>query len=168
MFGRQGATQGPGTPAPEQEVDLSISFHEAYAGTHRRIQVGGRTLELTVPAGVADGTVLRAPGARARVRIRPDSTFHREGKNLRVLVPVPLRTALLGGEVDVPTPKGGRIKLTVPPETQNGTRLRLRGLGMPEPKVATPGDLFAEVQVKLPLPLDERTRSFAEALPPES
>jgi DnaJ-class molecular chaperone len=77
---------------------------------------------------------------------------------------VPLRTALLGGEVDVPTLKGGRVKLNVRPQTQNGTRLRLRGLGMPDPRGGTPGDLYAEVRVRLPLPMDDRTRTWAEGL----
>ncbi|MBO0746625.1 MAG: J domain-containing protein, partial [Candidatus Dormibacteraeota bacterium] len=149
----------------DQEVDLSISFHESYVGTHRRVQApDGRSLELTVPPGVADGTVLRAPGVRARVRIRPDQQFLREGRDVRVVVPVPLATALLGGEVDVPTPKGTRVQLRIPRETQNGKRLRLRGLGMPAAKGSTAGDLIAEVDVRLPIPLDERTRRFAETL----
>lgn len=149
----------------EQDVDLSISFHESYAGTHRRVQApDGRSLELTVPPGVADGTVLRAPGVRAHVRIRPDQQFQREGRDVRVVVPVPLATALLGGEVDVPTPKGTHVQLRIPRETQNGKRLRLRGLGMPAARGATAGDLIAEVDVRLPIPLDERTRRFAESL----
>ncbi|MGH7922829.1 MAG: DnaJ C-terminal domain-containing protein [Candidatus Dormibacteraceae bacterium] len=171
MFNRPGAAStGPGPASSlDQEVDLSISFHEAYVGTHRRVQtLDGRSLELAVPAGVADGTILRAPGVRARVRIRSDQVFQREGRDLRVVVQVPLATALLGGEVDVPTPKGTRVQLRIPRDTQNGKRLRLRGLGMPEPKADTSGDLIAEVDVRLPVPLDERGRRFAEALRGES
>ena len=166
MFNRNGGRTADG-PAPslDQEVDLSISFHESYVGTHRRVQtLDGRSLELTVPPGVADGTLLRAPGVRARVRIRPDGVFQREGHDLRVVVPVPLATALLGGEVDVPTPKGTHVQLRVPRDTQNGKRLRLRGLGMPGAKGAAAGDLIAEVDVRLPVPLDDRTRRFAETL----
>jgi DnaJ-class molecular chaperone len=119
---------------------------------------------LKVPAGVADGTVLRVPGTLARVKITPDREFTREGKDLKVVVPVPLADALLGGEVQVPVLKGGNVSLRVPPETQNGTRLRLRGLGMPDPKGGQPGDLYAEVKVRLPLPLDDQTRKWAEEL----
>ncbi len=166
MFNRTGGRTASGAaPQLDQEVDLSISFHESYVGTHRRVQtLDGRSLELSVPPGVADGTILRAPGVRARVRIRPDPVFQREGHDLRVVVPVPLATALLGGEVDVPTPKGTHVQLRIPRETQNGKRLRLRGLGMPAAKGGTAGDLIAEVDVRLPLPLDERTRRFAESL----
>jgi DnaJ-class molecular chaperone len=98
------------------------------------------------------------------VRVASDPTFERDGKDLRVAVPVPLKVALLGGEVDVPTLKGGRVQLNVPRETQNGTRLRLRGLGMPDARGGQPGDLYAEVRVRLPLPMDERTRNWAEGL----
>lgn len=164
VFGR-GRTRA--TPAEaEEEQELEVSLREAYLGTHRRINLpDGRRVEITVPAGVADGTVLRVPGARARVRIAPDREFERDGKDLRVVVPVPLTSAFLGGEIEVPVVKGGRVKLTVPPQTQNGTRLRLRGLGMPDPRGGEPGDLYAEVKVRLPLPMDERTRRWAEGLP---
>jgi curved DNA-binding protein len=164
MFNRNNAGAA-GSTSLDQEVDLSISFHESYAGTHRRVQTpDGRSLELTVPPGVADGTILRAPGVRAHVRIRPDQQFQREGRDLRVVVPVPLATAILGGEVDVPTPKGTHVQLRIPRESQNGRRLRLRGLGMPAPKGGAAGDLIAEVDVRLPVPLDDRTRRFAETL----
>ncbi len=159
--GRPGAV-----PAPDAEREVEVSLGEAYVGTTRQVELpDGRRLELRVPAGVHDGVVLRAPGLRARVRVREDPTFHRHGKDLVVEVEVPLRCALLGGKVEVPTPGGTRVELRVPPETQNGTRLRLRGLGMPDPRGGGPGDLYAKVRVRLPLPLDERTRRWAEGLP---
>jgi DnaJ-class molecular chaperone len=101
------------------------------------------------------------------VQIAPDPLFAREGKDLRVTVPVPLHVALRGGEVAAPTLKngGGRVQFKVAPETQNGTKIRLRGLGLPDPKGGTPGDLYAEVRVQLPVPMDERTRKWAEDQP---
>ena len=151
--------------APEVEGTIRVSLQEAFRGTSRQVDMpDGRRLEVKVPAGVLDGTVLRVPGLRARVEIAADPLFEREGKDLRVPVGVALATALLGGEVEVPTLKGSRVKLNVPPETQNGTRLRLRGLGMPDPKGGQAGDLYAEVRVRLPLPMDERTRRWAEGL----
>jgi curved DNA-binding protein len=155
-----------GTGPLEAEGTVEISLEEAFRGTARQVELpGGRRIEVKVPAGVADGTVLRVPGLRARVRIRPHSRFSLEGRDVRVPVTVPLRMALLGGEVEVPTVKGGRVKLNVPAETQNGTRLRLRGLGMPDPRGGKAGDLYAEVRVRLPLPMDEETRRLAEHLP---
>src|SRR2546421_1594091 len=163
--GGQQSTRGRGPGGPfdtgpvEVEATVEISLQEAFRGTSQQVRMpDGRRIEVKVPAGVTGGTVLRVPGLRARVRVRPDPQFALEGKDVRVAVSVPLKTALLGGEVDVPTLKGGRVKLNVPAETQNGTRLRLRGLGMPDTRGGQPGDLYAEVRVRLPLPMDDRTR----------
>lgn len=167
VFGSIFGGRGAGARAPEMDSEgtVEVSLQEAYTGTTRQVELaGGRRIELKVPAGIQDGNVLRLPGLRARVQVAKDPTFEREGKDLRVAVPVPLKTALLGGEVNVPTLKGGRVHLKVPPETQNGTRLRLRGLGMPDSRGGQPGDLYAEVRVRLPLPMDERTRRWAEEL----
>jgi DnaJ-class molecular chaperone len=164
---RGGATGRPFDGSPmEAEATVEISLKEAFAGTSKQVTMpNGRRIEVKVPPGVTDGAVLRVPGLRARVRVRPDPLFTLEGKDVRAVVSVPLKTALLGGEVDVPTLKGGRVKLNIPAETQNGTRLRLRGLGMPDARGGTPGDLYAEVRVRLPLPMDDRTRRWAEELP---
>ena len=125
---------------------------------------GGR-VEVKVPAGVKEGTVLRVPGLRATVQVAPDPIFTREGKDVRVAVPVPLHVALRGGEVSAPTLKGGQVKFNIPPETQNGTKIRLKGLGLPDPKGGPPGDMYAEIRVQLPVPMDEPTRKWAAEQP---
>jgi len=160
--GRGRARQEP----PDVEAPITVSLAEIYKGTSRTVELpGGRRVEVKVPAGVREGTVLRVPGLRARVQIAPDPLFTREGKDLRVMVPVPLHVALRGGEVAAPTLKGGQVHFKVPPETQNGTKIRLRGLGLPDPKGGTPGDLYAEIKVQLPVPMDERTRKWADEQP---
>ncbi len=171
IFGNlfRGGARGRAQPGPgvelEAEGELEIDLREAAAGTSRQVELpGGRRVELKIPAGVEDGTVLRAPGLRARVKILPDPKFSRAGKDVSVDVEVPLRTALLGGEVIVPTLKG-RVGLKVPAETQNGKRLRIRGQGLPDARGGQPGDLYATVSVRLPLPLDERTKAWATELP---
>lgn len=151
---------------PDVEAPITVSLAEVYRGTSRTVELpGGRRVEVKVPAGVKEGTVLRVPGLRARVQIAPDALFTREGKDLRVTVAVPLHVALRGGEVAAPTLKGGQVQFKVQPETQNGTKVRLRGLGLPDPKGGTPGDLYAEVRVQLPVPMDERTRKWAAEQP---
>ncbi len=170
MFGggrsaRRGAATAPVEPL-EAEGTIQISLQEAFQGTARTMELpDGRKLEVKVPAGVADQTVLRVPGLRVKVEVQPHPTFVREGNDLRVPVWVPLRVAMFGGEVEVPTLKGTRVKLTVKPETQNLTRLRLRGLGMPDPKGGSPGDLHAEVRVRLPFPLTPELRKWTEQMP---
>lgn len=168
LFGSIFGNRDSGARQPmDAEGTIEVTLAEAFRGAARQVELpDGRRLEVKVPPGVQDGTVLRVPGLRARVRVAQDPLFVREGRDLRVPVGVPLKAALLGGEVDVPTLKG-RVKLHVPAETQNGTRLRLRGLGMPDPKGGPAGDLYAEVRVRLPLPMDERTRAWAEGLAEE-
>jgi curved DNA-binding protein len=167
IFGGNARGQGRARPEPaDVEAPITVSLAEVYRGTSRTVELpGGRRVEVKVPAGVKEGTVLRVPGLRARVQIAPDPLFTREGKDLRVVVPVPLQVALGGGEVAAPTLKGGQVQFKVAPETQNGTKIRLRGLGLPDPKGGTPGDLYAEVKVQLPVPMDERTRKWADEQP---
>jgi len=148
------------------EAPITVSLAEVYSGTSRTVELpGGRRVEVKVPAGVKEGTVLRVPGLRATVQLAPDPIFTREGKDVRVAVPVALHVALRGGEVAAPTLKGGQVKFKVPPETQNATKIRLRGLGMPDPKGGPPGDMYAEVRVQLPVPMDEPTRKWAAEQP---
>lgn len=165
IFG--GNARGRSRPEPaDVEAPITVSLAEVYRGASRTVELpGGRRVEVRVPAGVKEGTVLRVPGLRARVQIAPDLLFVREGKDLRVTVPVPLHVALRGGEVAAPTLKGGQVQFKIAPETQNGTKIRLRGLGLPDPRGGTPGDLYAEVRVQLPVPMDERTRKWSEEQP---
>jgi DnaJ-class molecular chaperone len=167
IFGGGGNARGRARQEPSDvEAPITVSLAELYRGTSRTVELpGGRRVEVKVPAGVKEGTVLRVPGLRARVQIAPDALFTREGKDLRVVVPVPLQIAMRGGEVAAPTLKGGQVQFKVAPETQNGTKIRLRGLGLPDPKGGTPGDLYAEVKVQLPVPMDERTRKWADEQP---
>lgn len=163
-----GGARGRSRQQPQADADLPIevSLAEVYRGTSRTVELpGGRRVEVKVPPGVKEGTVLRVPGLRARVQLAPDPVFSREGKDIRAAVPVPLRVALQGGEVAAPTLKGGQVKFTVPPETQNGTKIRLRGLGLPDPRGGAVGDMYAEIRVQLPVPMDERTRKWAAEQP---
>ena len=94
----------------------------------------------------------------------PDSRFTREGTTLRTRVEIPLATAVLGGEVQVPTPNGRRLQLRIPPGTSNGKAFRLRGQGMPvlgQPEKR--GDLYAEVNVAIPTHLNAEQRRLFEA-----
>jgi curved DNA-binding protein len=165
IFGSQRGS-ARGRAVTEMEVRIEIGLQEAFTGTTRMLgrEDGGR-VEVKVPAGIAPGTVLRVPGLRVRVEVAQHPDFVCEGKDLRTQVRIPLQLAFTGGEVDVPTPKGGQVKLKIPAETQNGTRLRLRGLGLPAGAGGGPGDLYAEVSVRLPLPADDATRRWIEEMP---
>lgn len=112
-------------------------------------------------AGLAGGS----PGdLYLRVRVTPHAIFLRAGDDLRVSIWVDLYTAVLGGAVTVPTCEQA-VSLTIPAETPNGKVFRLRGLGMPLSKDPTQrGDLYARVQVELPLTLNSRERELFQQL----
>jgi DnaJ-class molecular chaperone len=164
------------------EGGTSISLEEAYQGTTRTLEVSGegrgRKVEVKIPPGIRDGARVRAAGQGSRgrgggqagdlyirVRIEPHPVFERQGDNVSARVEVPLDVALLGGEVEVPTLKGTRVSLQIPAETQSGRRFRLRGLGMPKLRGEGHGDLLAEVDLRLPVPMTDEVRAWAEAYP---
>jgi curved DNA-binding protein len=99
-----------------------------------------------------------------RIRVAPDPRFERRGDDLYITVPMDLYTAVLGGEVPVPTLNGSVI-LTIPDGTQNGRRFRIRGKGMPHLRQPEQhGDLYAETKVRLPESLTTRQRDLFEEL----
>ena len=164
----------------ESTVDLTLE--EASTGTTRRLVMERdgkeRTVDVRIPAGVKDGARVRVAGEGApggagggagdlylTVRLRPHPKFERRGQDLYTRVPVPVTTAVLGGEVSVPTLIGSTLRLKVPELTANGRVFRLRGHGMPT--VGRPderGDLYATIDVQLPSSLSPEERKHYEAL----
>ena len=161
------------------EGETEISLEEAFRGTTRTVELSSngqpRRVEIRIPPGIHDGARIRAAGQGGagqgggpsgdlfvRVRIRSHPRFTRSGNELAVRVPVPLDVAIVGGAVHVSTLDGRRVELKVPPETQNGAKLRLRGQGMPHLRGGGAGDLIAEVDVRLPVPAPAELRQWAE------
>jgi DnaJ-class molecular chaperone len=140
------------------------------AGTLSR----NRRIQVKIPAGVHTGSRVRIAGEGGpgfggggkgdlylRVHVQPNSRFERKGDDLHTTVQAPLFTALLGGEVEVPTPKGTRLALKVPAGTQNGRTFKLTGQGMPNLKSPDKrGDLYARLEVQLPTELDDREKQL--------
>ncbi|MCD6289138.1 MAG: DnaJ domain-containing protein [Anaerolineae bacterium] len=158
------------------EQPVQITLEEAFHGTKRVLQMEtGERLEVTIPRGVRTGSRVRVAGKGTRgngqpgdlylrVEVLPHATFQREGDDLKVELPVDLYTAILGGEVQVPTLERP-VMLTIPPETPNGKTFRLRGLGMPNLKNPDKrGDLYARVSVQLPRHLSEREKELFRQL----
>ena len=133
-------------------------------------------LEVKIPAGVTTGSRVRIAGKGQagynggtpgdlflNITVSPHSVFEREGNDLHTNIPVPLATAVLGGEVQVPTLKG-KLALKIPPETQNGRVFRLAGQGMPSLKKGGKGDILAKVNVILPTKLSEKEKELFRQL----
>jgi len=148
---------------------VEITLEEAFSGTTRMINVGGRRLEVKIPAGVDNGSKVRINQPTGDIHlvisVRPHKRFERKGDNLHVEVPVSLTSAILGGEIEVPTLSGKKLALKIPPETQNGKSFRLGKQGMSKlNKKGERGDLFAKVQVVLPTELTESEKKLFEEL----
>ncbi|WP_310715514.1 DnaJ C-terminal domain-containing protein [Streptomyces lydicus] len=180
MYGRGGGggRWGP-VPGADQEAELQLGVEEAYHGGRRSITLAGpggqRTYDVNIPRGVVDGQRIRLAGEGGRgsddgppgdlylrVRIKPDTRFRLEGRDIHVALPVTPWEAALGATVPVPTP-GGTAKVTVPKGSSSGRRLRLRGEGMPNPRGAN-GNLYAEVRIMVPPELGDRERELFEEL----
>ncbi len=171
--------RGQARPRRGQDIEQSveISLEEAYRGTTRVLQKDSRRLEIKIPPGVKTGSKIRYAGEGMaglrggsagdlylRVQVLPHPTFTREGDDLRCQVPVDLYTAVLGGEIKVPTLKG-TLALKIPPETQSDRTFRLAGQGMPclnAPNVF--GDLYVQVRVVLPERLTPAERELFQRL----
>ena len=141
-------------------------------------------LDVNIPAGVEDGTRIRltgqgdaAPtrgGAGQRgdlyvfVGVAPHELFERDGPNLYCEAPVPMTTATLGGEIEIPTIDGGRSKIKVPEGAQGGSRLRLRGKGMSQLRSTSRGDMYVELAVETPQNLTPRQRELLEEFAAEA
>jgi molecular chaperone DnaJ len=136
------------------------------------VETRSETLNVRIPAGVADGARVRVPAkGHAGVRggtagdlyidvdVRPHPLFEREGDDLHYVVPIAIHEAALGARIEIPTPDG-TARLRVPPGTQSGQRFRLRERGVPSPRGAARGDLVVEVRLMLPKVLDERSKEL--------
>jgi len=179
--GRPGRTRSA-RQGRDVEHELELGLEDAFHGAMRRLSIKqdgqARTVDVRIPAGVGEGSRVRVTGEGGqgtggaksgdlylRIRIAPHSRFERKGKDLYTHVPVPLTTAVLGGEVDVKTLGGKSLRLRIPPATQNGQVFRLKGHGMPAAgNKDEVGDLYATVDVELPKQLTPEERAHFEAL----
>ena len=118
---------------------------------------GQSQIEIQIPPGLNDGDAIRypkiAPGQQDLVityRIRPDTAWQRDGAHVITERAVDVWQAILGGEITVHTLRDAEIAVRIPPRTQNGTMLRVRGHGLPQRNTGIPGDMLVRVQLRLP------------------
>jgi curved DNA-binding protein len=144
------------------ESQVEVTFREAALGTRRSLRTGaGQTVEVNVPAGVESGARLRVPGQGGQgnrggragdlyldITVAPDAHLRRNGRDVELALPLTFAEACLGTQVDVPT-VDGTVRLTIPPGTSSGAKLRLRGKGAKAPD-GTRGDQLCRVEVLVP------------------
>ena len=169
-LGGLGARPQSRAPAADVRAEAELTLAEVARGTERMVDVGGRRLQVKIPAGVADGARIKLRGGGMSgngtsgdlyltVRVKPDPRYERVGADIRTELPISLEEALLGGEVAVPTPTGN-VKLRVRPNTQNGQEIRLAGRGLPK-RGGEKGDLLVRARVVLPKLDDAAREQFA-------
>jgi DnaJ-class molecular chaperone len=160
--------------------DVTVPFQVAAEGGSHGLQIRrGEQIErinVKIPAGVEDGSVIRLAGQGQpgpsggpagdlllTVHVSPHPYFHREGSNVLVDVPITPSEAALGTKVEVPTLSEGHVTVTVPPGTSSGTKLRLRGKGVRNPKSSERGDQFVVVKIVVPRqPSDAAKKLYRE------
>ncbi len=183
VFGDMGAGAGRGT---DLVYELPVSLEEVFHGATKVVSYrrGGKTerVKVKIPPGISTGKKLRLAGKGEpgppggvpgdlyiRIRVMDHPVFRRigDGPDLEVDLPITYTQAALGATVQVPAIDGKKLSLKIPPGTQPGARLRLRGQGLPRFKGSGRGDLYAKVQVQVPKRLTPRQKQLLEELAKE-
>ncbi|SOD96112.1 DnaJ C-terminal domain-containing protein [Spirosoma fluviale] len=177
MFGQDAGPRGGRQRAQfrgqDYQAELNLTLREAYTTHKQTLTVDGKNIRITVPAGIDNGQKIKlagygSPGVNGGPNgdlyitfvIADDSHYKRKGNDLYVDEEIDLYTALLGGEKIIET-LDGKVKLAVQPETQNGTKVRLKGKGFPVYKQeGSFGDLYVQWQIKLPTKLTDEQKDL--------
>ncbi|WP_428377061.1 DnaJ C-terminal domain-containing protein [Lichenicoccus sp.] len=166
-----GGATGPARGRDETYA-LDVAFVDTVTGATRRLTLpDGRTLDVRIPPGIEDGTSLRLRGrggagreggpdgdALIEIRVLPDAAFRRVGRDIHLDLPVTLKAAVLGAKLPVPTPSG-TVALSVPPDSDTGRQLRLRGKGVAAHGGHPAGDLYVTLRVSVGA-VDDSLRDF--------
>jgi len=180
MFGRSqssGSRNQARFRGQDYNAELHLTLNDAHTTHKQTLTVNGKNIRITIPAGVEDGQVIKLTGHGGEginggpngdlyitFVIAPHPVFKRAGNDLHTTVDIDLYTAVLGGEVMLET-LSGKIKLKVNAETQNGTKIRLKGKGFPVYKSEGQfGDLYVTYAVKIPTNLTERQKELFKEL----
>jgi len=192
---RRGGSAGGGggsfrMQGSDSHASIQIDLHDAYHGATRtismrvpemdaqgRVVTREKTFNLNIPKGVTEGQQLRLSGQGEpgmgggepgdlylEISFMPDTRFRAEGRDVYETVPVTPWEAMLGGEIEVSTPSG-RVTVTVPPKSQTGRKLRLKGRGIPASGPnGTAGDLYLILEVVLPQADSDKARQLYEQM----
>jgi DnaJ-class molecular chaperone len=179
IFGERGARQAGPRRGHDAQYTLQAAFLDAVNGATRRLTLpDGQILDVKIPPGTSDGDVLRlrgrgAPGrdggpagdALIEISVAPHAVFKRDGQDVSLTLPVSLREAVLGEKISVPTP-GGPVAMTIKAGADTGTRMRLKGRGVPAHGSLAAGDLYVTLEVHLG-PADPALEAFLRERPAE-
>ncbi len=178
MFGKSsGQSRQANFKGQDFNAELRLNLRDVYTTQKQTITVNGKNIRLTIPAGIENGQTIRIKGHGGQginggpagdllitFSIPNDPEFKRVGNDLYKNVEIDLYTAVLGAEITVDT-MSGKVKLPVKPETQNGTKVKLKGKGFPVYKNENQfGDLYITYTVKIPTDLSEKEKELFKEL----
>lgn len=176
MFGGQtfgGSQRNVRFKGQDYNAELQLDLKDVYTEHKRTLTINNKNIRITIPAGVENGQTIKIKGHGGKgvnggpngdlyiqFSIQNHSKFKRDKDNLYTTVDLDLYTALLGGDLMVDT-FNGKVKLTVKPETQNGTKVKLKGKGFPKYKKTDQfGDLYITYQIKTPTKLTDKEKEL--------
>ncbi|MEP7254532.1 MAG: J domain-containing protein [Ferruginibacter sp.] len=173
MFGGSGRSSQTKFRGQDYNASLALNLTDVMETHQQTLTVNAKNIRITIPAGIENGQVIKLKGYGAvginggpagdlyiTFSIANHPRFKRSGNDLHTTASIDLYTALLGGETTIDTLKG-KVKLKVNPETQNGTKIRLRGKGVPVyKKEGETGDLYVTYEIKLPTNLTEQQKAL--------
>ncbi|SDD26916.1 curved DNA-binding protein [Mucilaginibacter pineti] len=179
MFGGAGGGGGRRTGYRGQDLnaELQLSLQDVMQTHKQTLTINGKNIRITIPAGIANGQTIKIAGHGGaginggpagdlyiKFNIPADARFKRDGSNLYNTIKLDLYTAVLGGEITAET-LSGKVKVKVKPETQNGTKVKLKGKGLPVYKKDTEfGDLYLTYDIQVPVNLSEKQKQLFEEL----
>jgi len=168
-FGQQQPGRGP-QPRADTRAKLAVPLEAVYRGDSVRIALDGKTLDIRVPKGVRQGQVIRLAGQGTHggdllleIEYAAHPKFEVDGRNIVHVLPVAPWEAALGATINVPT-LGGSVDLKIPPDSEAGRKLRLRGRGLPGGTLGKDGDQIVEIEVQAPTPHDLKQREAYEKI----
>ena len=173
MFGSAGRSRQTQFRGQDYNYELHLNLTDVYNSHQQTLSVNSKNIRLTIPAGVENGQTIKIAGHGGEGSnggpkgdlyltfvINNNTAFKRDGNNLSVNVDIDLYTAVLGGEITIDT-LSGKVKLKVSPETQNNTKVKLKGKGFPVYKKENEfGDLYITYNVKIPVKLTDKEKEL--------
>jgi curved DNA-binding protein len=180
MFGGSAGTNRSGRVkfrGTDYNSELHLTLKDAFTTHSETLTINNKNVRITIPAGIENGQTIKLKGYGGKgvnggpdgdlyitFSIANDTTFRRAGNDLHTKADIDLYTAVLGGEVMMDT-FSGKIKLKIPPETQNGTKIRVKGKGFPVyKKEGQYGDLYVTYHIQLPAKLTDRQKELFKEL----
>ena len=173
MFGGSGRSRQTKFRGQDYNAGLKLNLTDILETQQQTLTINGKNIRITIPAGIENGQVIKLKGHGAigvnggpsgdlfiTFSIANHPNFKRSGNDLFTTIHIDLYTAMLGGETTIDTLKG-KVKLKVNPETQHGTKIRLKGKGFPVyKKEGEAGDLYVTYDIKLPTSLTEKQKEL--------